>query len=146
MSQITIQTQLPFEQLIQTVEQLDSSELEQLIAQAIRVQTRRKVPSLSKEQSILLQQINQSIPPKLQERYDILIAKRRADTLTDDEYQELLELSDRIEAIDVKRLGYLSELAKLRQTSLTALIQELQLQPKALQLPALNHNNKSYDF
>jgi hypothetical protein len=132
MSQITIQTQLPFEQLIQTVEQLDSSELEQLIAQAIRVQTRRKVPSLSKEQSILLQQINQSIPPKLQERYDLLITKRRADTLTDDEYQELLELSDRIEAIDVKRLGYLSELAKLRQTSLTALIQELQLQPKAL--------------
>jgi hypothetical protein len=132
MSQITIQTQLPFEQLIQTVEQLDSSELEQLIAQAIRVQNKRKVPSLSKEQSILLQQINQSIPPKLQERYDGLITKRRADMLTDDEYQELLELSDRIEAIDVKRLGYLSELAKLRQTSLTALIQELQLQPKAL--------------
>jgi hypothetical protein len=132
MTQITIQSQLPFEQLIQTVEQLDSSELEQLIAQAIRVQTKRKVPSLSKEQSILLQQINQSIPPKLQERYDGLITKRRADTLTDDEYQELLELSDRIEAIDVKRLGYLSELAQLRQTSLTALIQELQLQPKAL--------------
>ena len=74
----------------------------------------------------------QGIPPHLQERYDLLITKRRADTLTDDEYQELLELSDRIEAIDVKRLEYLSELAKLRQTSLTALIQELQLQPKAL--------------
>jgi hypothetical protein len=132
MTHIIIQSQLPFEQLIQTVEQLDSSELEQLIAQAIRVQTKRKVPSLSKEQSILLQQINQSIPSKLQERYDVLITKRRADNLTDEEYQELLELSDRVEAIDVKRLEYLSELAKLRQTSLTALIQELQLQPKVL--------------
>lgn len=132
MTQITVQTQLPFEQLIQTVEQLDSTELEQLIAQAIRVQTKRKVPSLSKEQSLLLQQINQSIPKNLQERYDLLITKRRADTLTDVEYQELLELSDRIEALDVKRLEYLSDLAKLRQTSLTAVIQEFQLQPKAL--------------
>jgi hypothetical protein len=129
MTQITIQSQLPFEQLIQTVEQLDSSELEQLIAQAIRVQTKRKVPSLSKEQSLLLQQINQSIPKNLQERYDLLITKRRADTPTDVEYQELLELSDRIEAMDVKRLEHLSKLAKLRQISLTALIQELQVQP-----------------
>lgn len=46
----------------------------------------------------------QGIPPQLQERYDLLITKRRANTLTDDEYQELLEMSDRIEAIDVKRL------------------------------------------
>ena len=71
----------------------------------------------------------QGIPSKLQERYDLLITKRRANTLIDEEYQELLELGDRIEALDIKRLEYLSELAKLRQTSLTSLIQELQLQP-----------------
>jgi hypothetical protein len=78
---------------------------------------------------ITIQTQVQGIPPQLQERYDILITKRRTNTLTNEEYQELLELGDRIEAIDVKRIEYLSELAKLRQTSLTSLIQELQLQP-----------------
>lgn len=132
MSQITIQTQLPFEQLIQTVEQLDASELEQLIAQAIRVQTKRKTLSLPKEQSLLLQQITQCIPNDLQERYNFLISKRQDNSLTDEEYQELINLGEHIEAIDVKRLENLTKLAKLRQTSLNELIQEFQLQPQAL--------------
>lgn len=131
MTQIKIEAQLPFEQLIQTVEQLDSTELEQLIAKAIRVQTKRKILSLPKEQTLLLQQIIQCIPPQLQERYDFLISKRRDNTLTDEEYQELIDLGEHIEAIDVKRLEHLTELAKLRQTSLNSLIQEFQLQPQA---------------
>jgi len=124
MSQITVQTQLPFEQLMQTVEQLDSTELEQLIAQAIRVQTKRKILSLPREQSLLLQQIIQCIPNQLQERYDLLIGKRQNNTLTDEEYQELINLGEHIEAIDVKRLENLSELAKLRQTSFNSVIEE----------------------
>jgi hypothetical protein len=132
MSQITVQTQLPFEQLIQTVEQLDASELEQLIAQAIRVQTKRKTLSLPKDQSLLLQQITQCIPNQLQERYDLLIGKRQDNALTDEEYQELINLGEHIEAIDVKRLENLTKLAKLRQISLNELIQEFQLQPQAL--------------
>lgn len=132
MSQITVQTQLPFEQLIQTVEQLDAFELEQLIAQAIRVQTKRKTLSLPKDQSLLLQQITQCIPNQLQERYDLLIGKRQDNALTDEEYQELINLGEHIEAIDVKRLENLTKLAKLRQISLNELIQEFQLQPQAL--------------
>lgn len=131
MTQITVQTQLPFEQLIQTVEQLDSTELEQLIAQAIRVQTKRKILSLPKDQSLLLQQITQCVPTHLQERYDLLIGKRQNNTLTDEEYQELVNLGEHIEAIDVKRLENLTELAKLRQISLNYVIEEFQLQPRA---------------
>lgn len=128
MSQITVQTQLPFEQLIQTVEQLDSSELEQLIAQAIRVQTKRKTLSLPNDQSLLLQQITQCIPNQLQERYDLLISKRQDNALSDEEYQELINLGEHIEAIDVKRLENLTKLATLRQTSLNSVIEEFQLQ------------------
>ncbi|MEA5488577.1 MULTISPECIES: hypothetical protein [Pseudanabaena] len=131
MSQITVQTQLPFEQLIQTVEQLDASELEQLIAQAIRVQNKRKILSLPKDQSLLLQQITQCIPNDLQERYNFLISKRQDNSLTDEEYQELINLGEHIEAIDVKRLENLTELAKIRQTSLNSVIEEFQLQPRA---------------
>jgi len=101
MIQIKVEAQLPFEQFIQPLEQLDSIELEQLV--------------------------NQCIPLQLQERYDFLIGKRQDNTLTDEEYQELLDLGDRIEAIDVKRLEHLNELAKLRQTSLNSLIQETKI-------------------
>lgn len=132
MSQITVQTQLPFEQLIQTVEQLDASELEQLIDQAIRVQNKRKIHSLPNDQSLLLQQITQCIPSNLQKRYELLISKRQDNTLTDEEYQELINLGEHFETIDVKRLENLTKLAKLRQTSLNELIQEFQLQPQAL--------------
>ena len=132
MIQIKVEAQLPFEQLIQTLEQLDPSELEQLVNQAMRVQTERKILSLPIDQSLLLQKISQCIPLQLQERYDFLISKRQDNTLMDEEYQELLGLGDRIEAIEAKRLENLAELAKLRHTSLTSLIQEFQLQPKAL--------------
>jgi len=132
MTQIIIQSQLPFEQLIQTIEQLDSSELEQLIAQTIKVKTKRKILSLPNDQSLLLQQITQCIPDQLQDRYNFLISKRQDNTITDQEYQELINLGEHIEAIDVKRLENLTELAKLRQTSLKELIKEFQLQPQAL--------------
>ncbi len=132
MIRIKIEAQLPFEQLIQTLEQLDPSELEQLVNQAIRVQTERKILGLPIDQSLLLQKISQCIPLQLQERYDFLISKRQDNTLMDEEYQELLGLGDRIETIEAKRLENLAELAKLRHTSLTSLIQEFQLQPKAL--------------
>lgn len=94
------------------------------------MQTKRKILSLPNEQSLLLQQITASIPSHLQERYDLLISKRQDNTLTDKEYQELINLGEQIEAIDVTRLEKLTELAKLRQTSLNSAIEEFQLQPQ----------------
>jgi len=106
--------------------------LEQLIKQAIKVQTQHKVQRLSNDQSVILQKINQSISSDLQERYQILITKRNDEILTNEEYQELLNIGEQVEAIDAKRIEYLTELASLRHTSLAALIQEFQLQPKAI--------------
>ncbi len=60
-----------------------------------------------------------------QKRYDELTAKRRSDTITPEELQELLDLIDRIEHSDAERMQYLAQLAHLRQTSLTALMNEL---------------------
>jgi hypothetical protein len=50
-----------------------------------------------------------------------LSAKRDAETLTPAEHQELISLSQSIEAGDVKRLDYMAELAKLRGISLREL-------------------------
>jgi type II secretory pathway component PulM len=123
------EVQVPFEELLKTIQQLNSTELEALIDQVIRLQAQRNAPSLPIDQSLLFQQINQSISPQLQEQYDILVAKRDSETLTSEEYQELLNFSAQIENIEVTRIEHLTELAQLRQTTLTSLIQEFHLQP-----------------
>lgn len=51
--------------------------------------------------------------------------KRSEETLTENEYEELLRLTDEAEAFDVRRIKALSELANLRQTNPTTLMQEL---------------------
>ncbi|MDM8514928.1 hypothetical protein QUF76_01920 [Desulfobacterales bacterium HSG16] len=48
-------------------------------------------------ESELLLKINQGVPQRLQARYDELIAKRRELSLSTEEYDELLKLTDRIE-------------------------------------------------
>jgi hypothetical protein len=55
--------------------------------------------------------------------------KRRAGSLTPEEYQELLRLTDAAEAIQARRIQDLNELARLCSTSLSVLVEELGLKP-----------------
>ncbi len=76
-----------------------------------------------------MRRINQGITPNKQVRFDELTAKRRADTLTSSEHQELLELLDLIEQHDVKRMEALAELAQLRNLPIRVLIKDLGIHP-----------------
>lgn len=69
-----------------------------------------------------------TVPADLQQRFDELIAKREANTLTDDEYSELLRLIDQVEAVNVERIRYLAGLAKQRGVSLTDIMEQLGIQ------------------
>jgi hypothetical protein len=82
-------------------------------------------PHLSGMESDLLQKINQGLPSDVWQRYHQLVAKRRAETLTPEEQEELIALSDQIEMMNVRRIEHLAELAHLRQTSLEALMEQL---------------------
>jgi hypothetical protein len=62
-------------------------------------------------------------------RYRQLIEKRRAEQLNAEELVELTSLSDRMERLNVRRLELLSQLAKLRNTTLPALMDQLGLHP-----------------
>jgi len=90
---------------------------------------------LPKNEAELLLNINQGLPLIVQRRYDELTAKRRSDTIKAEELQELLNLIDRIEHSDAERIKHLAQLAHLRQTSLTALMNDLGIEapPVALQ-------------
>ncbi len=81
--------------------------------------------SLSQTESEFLTKIHQGIPADLQSRYDGLIAKRRGGTISKDEYNELLRLAEEVEDLDARRVEYLAALARLRETTVPALMQDL---------------------
>ncbi len=80
---------------------------------------------LPQDEADLLLKINQGLSQPAQHRYDELIAKRQAETLTPDEYAELLRLSDQTEHMNAERLAALAALAQLRQTTLPHLMRDL---------------------
>lgn len=119
------------EQLLNTISQMPQPELETFIEQVLKLRAQRQAPSLSAPESELLLKINQGIPAELQHRFNELIAKRQALTLTQAEHAELIQLGDHIEQLDAERIEHLAALAKLRQRSLTELMQDLGIQPPA---------------
>lgn len=129
MPTIKIQAQLSKEDLLEAVEQLSLSELEGFFQDIIALKAKHHAPSLSKDETELLLKINQGLSQDNQGRYQLLINKRNEENLTEQEYQELLELSDQIEIHQTQRLEYLAQLARLRQISLTDLMTQLSIKP-----------------
>jgi hypothetical protein len=58
-----------------------------------------------------------------------LIAKRQSYTITDDELQELIRLTDESERLNTERIEYLFELAQLRGITLDEVMEQLDLKP-----------------
>lgn len=125
MPTVEVRSKVSLDELLNGVAQLDTPELEQFISKVLTLRARRAAPSLPEEEARLLQKINQGLPPAVQQRYDELTAKRRAETLTPQEHQELLALIDRIEQADAERVQSLAELARLRNVTVTTLMAQL---------------------
>ena len=83
---LQVETELSTDKLLKAVEQLSQPELERFAFQVIALRARRQVHSLPQTEAKLLLKINEGLPPEVQRRYDELIAKRRAESLTPDEY------------------------------------------------------------
>jgi hypothetical protein len=111
--------------LIQAADQLNETDLDQLLQQVVTLRARRKAPVIPEEEALLLEQINQSIPVDLRTEYQLLREKREAETLTQPEHTTLIQLSKQIENLGVQRLEALANLAQLRQVPLLALMETL---------------------
>ncbi|MBE9210655.1 STAS/SEC14 domain-containing protein [Nostoc sp. LEGE 06077] len=125
MSSVKVEVQLSSEELLKAVEQLNLSELEQFVSQVIVLQAQRKATGLPQAEAELLLKINQGISPNIQRDYKELIAKRDDETLTEDEYEKLLLLTEQIEKIQAQRIENLADLAHLRGIPLTTLMEHL---------------------
>ncbi len=120
---------MSIDELLSAVDRLSEPDLEILVNQVLLLRARRKAPVLTAEESELLVRINQGVPPDLHRHYQALAEKRDAETLTETEYQELLELSDRIEILAAQRVEALAKLAQLRQVSLLQVMADLGIKP-----------------
>lgn len=125
MPKIHIEAHLPLDKLLSAIEQLDDAELEQFVLNVNALVARRKAPKLSQPEAELLRKINEGVPRDVQARYDSLLSKWQAETLHEDEYAELLNLTRQVEKIEAERLANLAKLARLRGTSLPALMSSL---------------------
>lgn len=122
---VQLEAQLSPGQLFNAVQQMPQNELEKFVTRVLALRARYYAPVLSETESELLLKINRGVPEALQKRYNALIAKRQAETLSKKEYDELLRMTNRIERLDVERMKYLAALARLRKKSLTTLMREL---------------------
>lgn len=128
MSTVQVEIQLSSEELLKAVSQLSLSDLERFISQVLVLQAQRRANNLPQSEAELLLKINQGICLDIQKYYDELMAKLQAGTLTPDEHSQLLDLTQEIEKLQAQRIEYLAELARLRKTSLTALMENLGIQ------------------
>ena len=91
------------------------------------LQTRAAPTRLSPGESKLLKRINSSLSAIEWERYRVLLAKRDAEALNSQEQAELVALSDEIEEANARRMKAVAELARLRKTTVPALVETLGL-------------------
>ena len=131
MPTIQVETQLSTDKLLKAVGQLNQAELEQFVCQIIKLRAQRQVHVLSQDEAQLLLKINEGLPPEVQKRYDELIAKRREESLTPDEYDDLLRLSAENENMEARRMKYFVELARYRKVSLTDLMESMGIRSPA---------------
>lgn len=123
--QVTSQIEIDLDEVLCGLARLETKELEQFVDKVIALQAQRRAPSLPKDETELLQQINRGLPADIRQRYDALNARLHDETITPEEHEELLTLIDRIELADAERMQRLIALAQIRGVSVDTLMAQL---------------------
>ncbi len=129
MATIPIEAEVSSEQLLRAVAQLPSQDFAMFVNSLLTLRAQREEPRLSQSETALLLQINRGISADMQRRFDELVTKRQARTVTPEELAELVGITNQIEQQDVQRVVALDELARLRGMSLADLVESLGIRP-----------------
>ena len=122
---VTSQIEIDLDEVLHGLARLGIKELEQFVDKVIALQAQHRAPSLPKDETELLQQINCGLPADIRQRYNALNAKLHDETITPQEHEELLTLIDRIELADAERMQRLVALAQIRGVSVDTLMEQL---------------------
>ncbi len=113
------------ERLIEAVKQLTPAELDRFADEVVSLRARQRASALTAEESDLYDRINDALAEEDRARLDVLRNRRRDETLSDDEHQDLIRLEDRLELLHARRMEALAGLASLRESSLEAVMEQL---------------------
>lgn len=112
---------------IELIDELPSSVIPDVInylesLRSTRLEQNR--PGYSADEKALLEIIGRKLLEDEQQRLSYLREKREQETISEAEYQELLDFVDRVEQLDAERAAALLQLAELRHVPVLALLSE----------------------
>jgi hypothetical protein len=119
--------QIGFDDLVQSVSRLNTSELTTFFERLNHTISGQKSLSSFGEEAILLKQIKTIIPASVIRRFKELQTKQYNHSISEKEQEEILAITDFIEEKSAERITLLAALAKIRQMPLTDLVNQLQL-------------------
>lgn len=125
MPTVQIPVELSAELLYQAAEQLSAPDLERFAMRILALQARRFAATLPREEAELLLKIAQPAPLDVQERFQSLAAKRRAETLSPQEREELRNLTEKFEQRDAERVKLIAKYGQYRQSTFASLLEQL---------------------
>ena len=125
MAPIRLAAQVSPEDFLRAIEEMPDQDLILVVTRALAVRAERAAPHLTTGEAVVMARINAALSPSARARLEELTSKRKAETLTSEEYDELIRLTDDLEQIDAARARALTELAQLRHTTLESVMHDL---------------------
>lgn len=114
--------EVPTENLLTAVVRLPAKEFERFFKNAKQIKDR---------EALLISKLKEfNLAPEKETIYRKLLKKFRAEKISADENQVLIDLTDELENLSVERLQCLVEISKLRHSTLDEVIKELNIKPK----------------
>ena len=110
MSTIELTTHISLEQLLDAVAKLPADQLDAFVSRVNALQLARAA--------------SKPVDSATERRYKALVLKRQNETLTTEEHQELIDLTDIMEENHAQRLEAMSQLAQLQGKSLDDVISQ----------------------
>ena len=114
-----------FADIIRGIQQLDNHSLAKFAGEINSLVSKRNTEQPHLRELELLKKIKNPIPASIKRRQKQLFAKMQDDTLTTPEHEELVLLNGMIEEKTAERIGFMGELAQLRQITLPELNRQL---------------------
>jgi len=114
-------------QILDEMTRLSARQLETVIQGAALLRLRKQKRVLESRESDLLQIINRGLSQEKNSRLRELEQKLRDEAITRAERAEFLRLTHQLEKLAAERLKALTDLATVRKTSVSSLMQELGL-------------------
>jgi hypothetical protein len=116
-----------FEELVQGLTQLNSTELNSFLTRVNQIATKQDKLPISKQEEELIKQIKSIIPPSILKHFKHLQSKMHDDTITEKERSEMILLTDFMEQKSAERVLLLTKLSQLKGVSVLELVDMLKI-------------------